>query len=118
MSTQPNPTQPAPTQPTAAQKLVGDISPRLAELTDQVLFADVWERPGLSKRDRSLATISALIAQRASEQLLPHLKIGLANGLTRNEISELITHLAFYTGWPSAINAIGLARQAFNEHQQ
>jgi 4-carboxymuconolactone decarboxylase len=109
---------PDPVQPSAAQKLVGDISPKLAQLTDEVLFGDIWERPQLAKRDRSLATITALITQRASEQLLPHIKIGLTNGLTQQEISELITHLAFYTGWPSAMNAIAIARKAFAEHQQ
>jgi len=111
------PDQPADNR-TAAQKLVGDISPKLAQLSDDVLFGDVWARPGLSRRDRSLATITALIAQRASEQLLPHIKIGLTNGLTQTEIAELITHLAFYTGWPAAMNAIGVARQAFAEHEQ
>jgi 4-carboxymuconolactone decarboxylase len=106
-----------PDQPTAAQKLVGDISPKLAQLTDDVLFGDVWERPGLAKRDRSLATITTLICQRASEQLLPHIKIGLGNGLTQDEIAELITHLAFYTGWPAAMNATGVARTAFAEYE-
>jgi 4-carboxymuconolactone decarboxylase len=107
-----------PNQLSPAQKLVGDISPKLAQLTDGVLFGDIWERPGLAKRGRSLATITALITQRASEQLLPHFKIGLTNGLTQQEIIELITQLAFYTGWPSAMNAIGLARKALAEHQQ
>jgi 4-carboxymuconolactone decarboxylase len=107
-----------PDQLSAAQKLVGDISPKLAQLTDDVLFGDVWERSGLAKRDRSLATITALVYQRASEQLLPHIKIGLGNGLTQHEIAELITHLAFYTGWPAAMNAIGVARKAFAEYEQ
>jgi 4-carboxymuconolactone decarboxylase len=107
-----------PDQQTPAQKLVGDISPKLAQLTDDVLFGDVWERSGLAKRDRSLATIATLITLRASDQLLAHIKIGLNNGLTQTEISELITHMAFYTGWPAAMNAIAIARKAFAEHQQ
>jgi len=101
-----------------AQQLIGDIAPKLANLTDEVLFGDVWERSALSKRDRSLATISALIALRAPEQLLPHIRIGIGNGLTREEIIELITHLAFYSGWPSAMTAVAVARKAFEQDTQ
>ena len=104
----------AQTQPTA-QQLIGDFSPKMAELTDEVLFGDVWERPALAKRDRSLATISTLIALRASEQLAPHIKIGLKNGLTQEEIVELITHLSFYAGWPSGFSAIVVAKKVFAE---
>jgi 4-carboxymuconolactone decarboxylase len=97
----------------AAQKLVGDVSPKLAELTDDVLFGDVWERQGLAKRDRSLLTISTLMATGAFEQLASHIRIGLGNGLTKAEIIEAITHLAFYAGWPKAMSAIQIAREAF-----
>lgn len=100
---------------TGAQKAIGDFSPKLVSLTDDVLFGDVWERSVLSKRDRSLATITALIALRASEQLPFHLKRGIENGLTQNEIVELITHMAFYAGWPSAMSAITVAKKVFEE---
>ncbi len=101
--------------PTGAEKAIGDFSPKLVRLTDDVLFADVWERSALSKRDRSLATITALIALRASEQLPFHMKKGIENGLTQEEIVELITHMAFYSGWPSAMSAIAVAKKLFEE---
>lgn len=99
--------------PSTAQKLFGDFDPKLADLTDNVLFADVWERPGLSKRDRSLITVAALIALNRPEQLRSHLQRARENGVTKDEIVEVITHLAFYTGWPNAINAIQTAREVF-----
>jgi 4-carboxymuconolactone decarboxylase len=85
----------------------------LAQLTDEVLFADVWARPGLSPRDRSLITVGALIALNRPDQLRSHLGRGLNNGLTKDEISETLTHLAFYAGWPNAISAAGVAREVF-----
>ena len=100
-------------EPSAAQKLFGDFDPKLAELTDNVLFADVWERPGLSKRDRSLITVAALIALNRPEQLRAHLHRARENGVTKDEVVEVITHLAFYAGWPNAINAITVAREVF-----
>jgi len=103
----------APSGRSRARQLMGDVAPKLADLTDQVLFGDVWERPGLAKRDRSLATVSALIAMNRPDQLRSHLALGLQNGLTRQEVSELITHLAFYAGWPSAVTATGVARDVF-----
>ena len=99
--------------PSTAQKLFGDFDPKLAELTDNVLFADVWERPELSKRDRSLITVAALIALNRPEQLRAHLQRARENGVTKDEVVEVITHLAFYTGWPNAINAIQTAREVF-----
>ena len=89
-------------------------APRLAQLTEEVLFGDIWERPGLSKRDRSLATITALVALNRTEQLPGHLQRGLENGLTRDEIVELITHLAFYSGWPTAMSAIRIAHEVLD----
>ncbi|MEV8341529.1 carboxymuconolactone decarboxylase family protein [Streptomyces niveus] len=89
----------------AAQQAIGDITPKLAGLTDEVLFGDVWERDGLSPRDRSLITVTALIALYRSEQLGFHLKLALDNGLSKDELSEAITHLAFYAGWPNAMGA-------------
>ena len=103
----------APTQPSRAQRLLGDVVPKLAQLTDDVLFGDVWARPGLSRRDRSLVTVSALIAMNRPEQLRSHLKLGLDNGLTKDELAEALTHLAFYAGWPSAVGAAGVAREVF-----
>ncbi|HEY3803525.1 MAG TPA: carboxymuconolactone decarboxylase family protein [Kofleriaceae bacterium] len=89
-----------------ARKTIGDIAPKLAELTDDVLFADVWERPELSKRDRSLITCAALVATGKTEQMSFHLPRAIENGVTRAELVEMITHLAFYVGWPSAMSAV------------
>jgi len=103
----------APTEPTRAQRLLGDVAPKLAQVTDDALFGDVWARPGLSRRDRSLVTISALIAMNRPDQLRSHLKLGLDNGLTKDELAEALTQLAFYAGWPSALSAAGVAREVF-----
>ena len=94
---------------------VRDVFPKLAELTDKVVFGDVWERKGLSKRDRSLITVAALVALYRPDQLRGHLWRALDNGVTRQEIGELITHLAFYTGWPNAGTAALIAKQVFEE---
>jgi 4-carboxymuconolactone decarboxylase len=105
----------SPAQPRPSQRAIGDFAPKLAELTDNVLYADVWERPELSKRDRSLATVSALIALNRPDQLRSHLRIARENGVTQEELIETITHLAFYSGWPNAVTAIGVAREVFKE---
>ncbi len=102
-----------PAQRTQGRQLFGDVAPKFGELTDDVLFGDVWARTGLSRRDRSLATCSALIALNRPEQLRAHLALALDNGLTEEEIAELLTHLAFYAGWPSAVTGIGVAREVF-----
>jgi 4-carboxymuconolactone decarboxylase len=99
-----------------AHDLIGDIAPKLADITDQVLYADIWERPGLSKRDRSLITVAALVAMNRPQQLPFHLQLALDNGLTQNELVELMTHLAFYSGWPNAMSALLIAKEVF--HQQ
>lgn len=92
--------------PTSAQReRVRKTTPALVEYTDKVLYADVWERPGLSMRDRSLVTVAALIASYRPEQLSVHFGRALDNGLTKEELAEAITHLAFYSGWPSAMTA-------------
>ncbi|HNT26496.1 MAG TPA: carboxymuconolactone decarboxylase family protein [Anaerolineales bacterium] len=98
-----------------AQKLVGDFAPKLAELTDDVLFGDVWERAELSKRDRSLITVAALIANGNTEQLTGHLKRAKDNGLSETELAEVIIHLAFYAGWPRAFSAVKIAREVFKK---
>jgi 4-carboxymuconolactone decarboxylase len=103
------------TEPSFVQKLIGDIAPKLASVTDDVLFGDIWERPGLRKRDRSLITVSALVALNRVEQLPFHLGYALENGVTREELVELITHLAFYSGWPTAMSALAIARKVFAE---
>lgn len=92
------------------QRLMGDIAPKLAELTDQVVFGDIWEREDLSKRDRSLITVATLVALNRSEQLPFHLNFALENGVSREELVELITHLAFYSGWPTAVSAINILK--------
>jgi 4-carboxymuconolactone decarboxylase len=99
----------------AAKKLIGDFSPKLVELTDRVLFDDVWERKELSKRDRSLITVAALIALNRPDQLKFHLVRAVENGVKNEELIEAITHLAFYAGWPSAITAVMLAKELFEK---
>jgi 4-carboxymuconolactone decarboxylase len=99
----------------SAQKLIGDFSPKLVELTDRVLFDDVWERKELSKRDRSLITVAALIALNRPDQLRFHLGRAVENGVKQEELIEAITHLAFYCGWPSAMTAILLAKELFGK---
>ena len=93
-----------------AQQLMGDLAPKLAELTDEVLLGDVWARPGLSPRDRSLITVAALVALNRTDQLRSHLGRALDNGVTQAELVETVTHLAFYAGWPCAVSAVGTLR--------
>ena len=96
----------------------GDIAPRLTEISDAILFDDVWQRPELSPRDRSLVTLSALIALYRTNELPFHLGKAIENGVTGEEIIEIITHLAFYSGWPTASTALGIARQVLTQSQQ
>ena len=105
----------ATTTPAAstARAEVRKVAPKLIELSETVLYGDVWERPGLSKRDRSLITVAALIAMYRGDQLTGHLERALANGVTREEIGEVITHLAFYAGWPAAMTAGRIAKTVF-----
>jgi 4-carboxymuconolactone decarboxylase len=98
---------------TPAQRAIGDFAPKLVSLTDEVLFGDVWEREELSKRDRSLVTVAALVAGGNTEQLGNHLLRTKANGLSEAELKEVIIHLAFYAGWPRAMSAINVAKAAF-----
>lgn len=99
---------------TLAQALIGDFSPKLVSLTDEVVFGDVWERAELSKRDRSLITVAALITAGQTEQLPVHLARAVGNGVTQTELTEVITHLAFYAGWPRAMSAVAVAKQVFD----
>lgn len=100
---------------TGGAQSVGDIAPALGRYTDKVLFDDVWEREGLSKRDRSLITVTALVTLGATDQLSFHARFARDNGVTETEIVEAITHLAFYVGWPRAMAAVGVVRTAFTE---
>ena len=104
-----------PKEPSRAQQLVGDFAPKLAQLTDDVLFGDVWERAELSPRDRSLVTVAALIANGNTEQLTGHLNRAKQNGLSETELAEVIIHLAFYAGWPRAMSAVKVARSVFEQ---
>ena len=100
---------------TTPRSAMQDVAPQLADLTANVLFGDVWERPGLSKRDRSLITVSVLTALYRTGQLPGHINRALDNGVTKDEIGEIITHVAFYAGWPCAANVAPIARQVFEE---
>jgi 4-carboxymuconolactone decarboxylase len=102
-------------EPTAAREKVGHIAPALAEYTDKVLFGDVWKRPGLSPRDPSLITVASLVALYRTNELPFHIKKALDNGISRKELIELITHLAFYSGWPTANSALPIAQRVFEE---
>lgn len=101
---------------TRAQRILGEIAPKLVSLTDDVLFGDIWRRPGLSPRDRSLVTVSALVALYRTNQLPYHLQTALANGVTKEELVEAITHLAFYSGWPNASTAMSTLKNVLAEH--
>jgi 4-carboxymuconolactone decarboxylase len=101
-------------EPINARKAFGDLAPHLAEITDKVLFGDVWENSAFSKRDRSLVTIASLISLYRTNELPFHLKRALENGITKDEIIATITHLAFYAGWPPAMTALQIARKVID----
>ncbi|WP_062385488.1 carboxymuconolactone decarboxylase family protein [Demequina iriomotensis] len=104
-----------PHDQTPMQRMMGDFAPTFVELTDDVLFGTVWARTDeLSSRDRSLVTITSLVTAGNIEQLNAHIPMGLANGLTEDEITEAITHVAFYAGWPRAVSALTLAQKLFS----
>jgi 4-carboxymuconolactone decarboxylase len=102
-------------EPTNARTAFGDIAPKLAEITDKVLFGDVWADDALSPRDRSLVTITTLVALYRHNELGFHLRKGIENGLTKDEIIAAITHTAFYAGWPTAMTAVSVARDALKD---
>jgi 4-carboxymuconolactone decarboxylase len=106
-----------PPSASSARSEVRQVAPKLIELSETVLFGDVWERGGLSKRDRSLITVAGLTAMYRTDQLPGHIERALANGVTREEIGELITHLAFYAGWPAAMTAGRIAKKVFDARQ-
>lgn len=105
----------APDAQTPTQRALGDFSPALVDLTDRVLYDEVWARPELSPRDRSLVTVAALVAGGNFEQLNFHLPLARENGVTEAELIEAITHLAFYAGWPRAMSAAAVAKGVFGE---
>ncbi len=94
----------------SAAQTLGELAPKLVDLTENVLFGDVWERPELSKRDRSLITVAALVSLYRTEQLGFHLRRAIENGVTQDELVEAITHLAFYAGWPSAVTGMTMLK--------
>jgi 4-carboxymuconolactone decarboxylase len=102
-------------RPASARDAVRGVVPKMIEVTEQVIYGEVWERPGLSKRDRSLIVIASLISTYRPEQLRGHLARALDNGVTTDEIAEVITHLAFYSGWPSSMTAARIAKEVFEE---
>ena len=106
-----------PHQVGGGRQLFGDFAPKLAELTDDVLFEDVWNRPELSARDRSLITVSVLAANGNTEQLGFHLGRAVENGLTQDELIEAITHITLYAGWPRGMAAMGGAKQTFTDQK-
>jgi len=92
------------------RKSLGSLAPKLVDLTEDVLFGDVWERPQLSKRDRSLITCAALVSTGKTEQMEFHFPNAIRNGVTPEELVEMVTHLAFYAGWPNAMSAMNRAK--------
>lgn len=105
----------APKPPSALRSSIGGVAPKLVDLTEEVLFGDVWERQQLSKRDRSLITCAALIATGKTEQMEFHFPNAIKNGVTQEELFEMITHLAFYVGWPNAMSAVNKAKAIFEK---
>jgi 4-carboxymuconolactone decarboxylase len=104
------------TPSSAARDRIRETFPKLIEVTENVLFGDIWERPGLSKRDRSLITCAVLVATYRPEQLRGHLERALINGLTKDELTEMITHVAFYGGWPAAMSGATIAKEIFEKN--
>jgi 4-carboxymuconolactone decarboxylase len=100
-------------EPSGAEKLFGDFAPALVGLTDDVLFGQVWERPELTPKERSLITVASLVTSGSTEQLTHHLGRARDNGVTEQELIEAITHLAFYAGWPKAMSAMSVAKTLF-----
>jgi 4-carboxymuconolactone decarboxylase len=103
-------------EPSAAQKAFGDFAPAFVDFTDDVLFGQVWTRPELSPKERSLITVAALTAGGNTGQLAFHLDLARQNGATEAELIEAITHLAFYAGWPKAMSAMAVAKQVFRSN--
>ena len=101
--------------PASGREAVRATVPKMIEVTENVIYGDIWERPGLNKRDRSLVVLATLIATYRPEQLRGHLARALDNGVTKDEIAEVITHLAFYSGWPGSMTAARIAKEVYDE---
>ncbi len=100
------------------QKALNDLealAPEFAKLTRDFLFGDIWERPGLSPRDKSLITVTCLVALNRIEQVDFHLKKAFENGLTKEELVAAITHIAFYAGWPTAASGFGHLQKVIDQ---
>lgn len=104
--------------PSVAAQMFGEFAPALAGFTDDVVFGQVWTRPELSPRDRSLVTVASLVAGGNTAQLVNHLALARRNGLTQTELIEAITHLAFYAGWPRAMSAMAVAKEVFETERR
>ncbi len=98
-----------------AKKTPYEFIPKLGQLRDDVLFGDVWEQTDLSKRDRSLITVAVLASHYRTDELRGHIRRALDNGVTVDEIKGLITHIAFYSGWPTAVNAGRVAIEVIDD---
>lgn len=104
---------PSPESQPSGRRGHGDLAPHYEALTRDVVFGDIWERPQLTKRDRSMITVAALTALYRSDQLRGHIHLALDNGVTRDEIIEVIEHMAIYSGFPCAGNGFDVARRVF-----
>jgi len=102
---------------TMAKKTVYEFIPKLGQLRDEVLFGDVWEQTDISKRDRSLITVAVLASHYRTAEMKGHIQRALDNGVTKDEIKALITHIAFYSGWPTAVNAGRVAMEVFGDDE-
>ena len=100
---------------TTSREIMQEVAPKLAELTNDVVYGDIWERPQLSKRDRSLMVVAVLTALYRTDQLRGHIGRALDNGVTKDELAEIFTHMAFYAGWPTAANAVRVAKEVYDE---
>ena len=102
--------------PSAARDRINPHFPDLVKDTNDIIYGDLWERPGLTKRDRSIVTVAALVASHRPMQLKTHVKRALDNGVTKEEIAEIITHLAYYAGWPAAMTAAQVAVDVYEDN--
>ncbi len=101
--------------PSAQRNRIQPYFPALVDDTNDIIYGDLWERPGLSKRDRSLITVAALVASFRPMQLKTHVKRALDNGVTKEEIAEIVTHMAYYAGWPAAMTAAQVAVDVYED---
>ena len=108
-------TNPIDREPSVAQKMFGDFAPGLVHFTDDVIFGELWKRTELTPKERSLVTVAALATNGNTDQLVFHLGLARDNGNTETELKEVLTHLAFYAGWPQAMSAMAVAKRVFGD---